>query len=342
MEYLRVETNHLLHHIQPKADLKQMSFPKELNTKSTVASDIGIVILDLDQAEVTLRCLRSIAAGTVIPYRIVIVQNGPLPIILSDITLSKLQIKILHPKKNLGCAGGRNIGITWLLKNIQISKIMILDNDTVVTTDFFLKISQIKQEPLEAVSPIIYDLSTGGIWSCGGIIESSGMIRQLVVKPNTNAEEYSVDWAPGACLIFSREIWEKVGRFDDWLNFFFEDIEWCCRLRNLGGRVVVNTELRLLHEANLSLGGKWSPTRVYFWTRNGTVFNLTIMELGIKSNLKWISGEVISIIINLTNGRLSWSIEGIHGLVDGLSESLRRHKLWIKKFFLTSFPLNNN
>jgi len=78
-----------------------------------------------------------------------------------------------------------------------------------------------------------------------------------------------IDWAPGACLVMHRETWRLAGRFDEWLSFLFEDIEWCHRLASRGGRVLIVPTVRIHHEPHQSLGGRWSPERTRYWHEMG-------------------------------------------------------------------------
>jgi hypothetical protein len=95
-------------------------------------------------------------------------------------------------------------------------------------------------------------------------------------------------------------------------------------LRNTGGRVLVRTDLHLLHEPNQSLGGRWSPARVRLWARNGTVFRLTVVRPGILATTRWLGGEALLGVRDLATGRASWAVARLKGLVEGLSEGVRR------------------
>jgi len=157
------------------------------------------------------------------------------------------------------------------------------------------------------------------------MIEADGSIEQLTSGASSDSQQYSmVDWAPGACLIMARQTWETVGGFDTWMNFLFEDIDWCLRVRESGGRVLVHRELHLIHEPNQSLGGPWSGDRVRFWARNGTFFRLTSLELQPSAIVAWLRSEVLLAARDLANGRASWSVARLIGLAEGLSESAHR------------------
>jgi GT2 family glycosyltransferase len=288
-----------------------------------LAESVGVVVLDFNQRTITTRCLASLAQGDQIPAIVVLIENGSQS--LDDLAVEPLHIVRLRPGRNLGCAGGRNFGLAYLTQNTSVGTFVVLDNDTVVPPEFLARVAALSLQNLEVAAPVTLDLATKVVWSCGGTITGDGSIEQLTslagMGPSACAE---VDWSPGACLIMHRQAWTEIGPFDEWLNFLFEDIDWCVRVRRAGGRIVVHRNLELLHEANQSLGGRWSPERVRLWARNGTVFILTIVRPGVMANVKWIGGETLLAFRDLALGRLAWFTARLSGLGEGLRESVRR------------------
>ena len=287
---------------------------------------IGVVILDFDQSRITARCLRSLVKGSRIPEIVVLVENGAESFADEQrIDLSNLNIITLRAGQNLGCAGGRNLGLNYLIMNSSVTTLVTLDNDTIVPNDFFERVAGLTFSPLEVVAPIILDLRTNNIWSCGGTLAPNGLVEQLTeISDEDHQNRLIVDWAPGACLIMSRQIWNLVGNFDNGFTFYFEDIEWCLRLRAIGGHVLVRTDLLLLHEPHQSLGGFGSQTRGRLWVRNSAFFRFTSIQVDPLENLKWLGSEVILIARDLMTGYASWSVSRFGGLVEGLRESIRR------------------
>lgn len=290
-----------------------------------MTASVGIVILDLNQRELTARCLRSLAKGSWPPDLVVLVENGSESFNHQHhVAFSALRIVTLHPGQNLGCAGGRNLGLNYLMKNSDVALLVVLDNDTVVPLDFIERVAALSIQPLEVVAPLLLDFRANAVWSCGGITHCDGSVEQLTSSANREEGYAVVDWAPGACLVMTRQIWETVGQFDQWMNFLFEDIEWCLRVKRAGGRVLISNGLHLFHEPHQSLGGRWSQDRVRLWARNGTVFRLTNIKPGVLVSTKWLASEAFLALRDLLTGRASWCIARFRGLAEGLTESLRR------------------
>jgi GT2 family glycosyltransferase len=289
---------------------------------------IGVVVMDLDQHMLTARCLRSLAVGNHRPDVVVLIENGKEAFdITSDSDIAGLPTVVLHPGRNLGCAGGRNLGLNYLARNTDVGTLVVLDNDTVVPPDFLQRVAARPPEPLDVVAPVVFDLTSGAIWSSGGIVDASGGVRQLSDLPGEAAVSRVVNWAPGACLVMHPDTWVSVGEFDLWLDFLFEDIEWCQRVDRVGGRVLVWPELCLQHEPHQSLGGRWSPQRVRYWARNGTVFKISVTRAGPRAIARWLASETLLAARDLLKGRMAWSTARAIGLVEGLRESRRRRLL---------------
>lgn len=288
---------------------------------------VGVVILDYNQPDITVRCLESIVENDVIPDHVVVVENGTELIPRDQIHALRetLQITILRPMRNLGCAGGRNLGLNYLAANTDLARYMVLDNDTILPEDFYRRLGDFDMDPLEVIAPVILPLHDGSAWS-GGTLSSNGQPTVRRKVPESQSDPVVVDWAPGACLIMRTEAWETVGEFDDWMDFYYEDTDWCVRLSQYGGNVVVRPDLRIDHEKHQSLGGKGSPERVRFWTRNGTVFRAHSVDVGKVPMVRWTVTELLKSVGDLATGDLKLAYERVRGLAEGVTEAMNREK----------------
>ena len=81
----------------------------------------------------------------------------------------------------------------------------------------------------------------------------SGKQAELEKKLNEAKGTFPIGWASGACLLVSREAWEKVGGFDS--NFFFggEDADFCQRMWEAGYEVLCEPRAGVIHQAGQSL-----------------------------------------------------------------------------------------
>lgn len=289
-------------------------------------ASVGVAILDLDQSETTFRCLESLESGISLPDDIVLVENGDTA--LDEDRLEKIRsqtnLTVLRPTENLGCAGGRNLALNYLYDNTSADQFLTLDNDIIVPDDFVKLVANRELSPMAVVAPIITSIDGRSIWSSGGDIGPDGELMQLTNEYSRDAALQTVAWAPGACLIFNRRTWNDVGEFDEWMNFLYEDVDWCCRVRDAGGHIFVDPRLRLRHEPHQSFGGEWSPARVRYWARNGTVFRAETLDAGWVATGRWVFNESHLAVHDLVRGELEYVRARLAGLFAGVSEAMDR------------------
>lgn len=57
------------------------------------------------------------------------------------------------------------------------------------------------------------------------------------------------DWVAGMFMLFPREVFRKIGGFDERYFLYYEDVDICARLRLAGYRVILCPEVSVIHDA---------------------------------------------------------------------------------------------
>ncbi|MEZ4516230.1 MAG: glycosyltransferase [Chloroflexota bacterium] len=60
-------------------------------------------------------------------------------------------------------------------------------------------------------------------------------------------ETADVDWLTGACIMAPRAVVEQVGGLDEGYFMYSEELDWCCRIKNAGWRIVYYPEAQVVH-----------------------------------------------------------------------------------------------
>lgn len=288
---------------------------------------IGLVVLDYDQASITQRCLRSIAAGSRLPDEIVLVENGARSVdVTADRAVAGLSIHTIRPGANVGAAAGRNLGLDHLVLNSDVERFVLLDNDTIVPPEFFELAAEVELGPFEIAAPLVFDSDSREVIYAGGDYDRHHVPRVISEWNEGGSEDREVDWAPTAALVFDRDVWLGVGGFDPWYEFLWEDVEWCYRAVGMGAVIRVAPQLRVAHEAHQSIGGPFSANRVRQWSRNGTVFLFDTARVGWRSRLSWLALELGRIVRELRAGWRPTAMGRLRGLGQGLREVMRRRR----------------
>jgi len=99
---------------------------------------------------------------------------------------------------------------------------------------------------------------------------------QMTDRDGVRTQE--VDQVCGACFFVRREAWKAIDGFDPAYFMYFEDIDFCIRLRRAGWPIVFLPEARIMHHLGASSTKDWrvrarmiashNQSRYYFYTRN--------------------------------------------------------------------------
>ncbi|OGO15690.1 MAG: hypothetical protein A2Z14_06555 [Chloroflexi bacterium RBG_16_48_8] len=67
--------------------------------------------------------------------------------------------------------------------------------------------------------------------------------------PNVEEKFLYPDWIAGIFLCMHRDTFQQLGGMDEKYYLYFEDVDFCCRARLAGMRVMLDTRVRAIHEA---------------------------------------------------------------------------------------------
>jgi len=98
--------------------------------------------------------------------------------------------------------------------------------------------------------------------------------KRLVVRrpAEMSGKLTPLDYAEASALLVSREVFEKLGGFDEDFGFYFEDADFSVRAHEAGFPVMEVAGARVWHKGSLSAGRGLSPFKAYFRARNAPKF----------------------------------------------------------------------
>ncbi len=241
------------------------------------AVHLWIVILHYNGYADTRACLRSLlkAEKTEEPVNILMVDNGS-----RDDSPARLQteftarVEFLSTSRNLGYAGGNNLGIQCAL-NAGANLILLLNNDTIVAPDFIATILRAAtQQPEVGMwgGKIFYLDAPERIWYAGGEMQTwLGRTRHFGFGQRDCAvlqREREVDFITGCAMLARAEVFAKLGLLDETLFLYYEDVDFCQRAERAGiiMRYLPNAVLR--HKVGAGVGKQMTSDYLYYQTRN--------------------------------------------------------------------------
>jgi hypothetical protein len=69
----------------------------------------------------------------------------------------------------------------------------------------------------------------------------------LIGRDRTGDDPFEVDWVSGACLMLRRAVLDQVGGLDESFFMYWEDADWCRRIKRAGHQIVCVAAARVVH-----------------------------------------------------------------------------------------------
>jgi GT2 family glycosyltransferase len=233
-----------------------------------VSNDLDIIIVSYNTAEYTKRAIQSIYDETKdITFTITVVDNNSPDDSVAVIRNNFPDVTLIESKKNLGFAGGVNLGA----KATHADYILLLNPDTVILEGAIDKIMHFSKQAVNAE-----------IW--GGVT----LNNDLSLNPNNaraklsfktllfsalglsklfrsscffNHDNYGcwdrnsireVDVITGCFFLTTRSLWQQLDGLDDTFFMYAEEADYCIRAIEKGHQPIVTPEARIIHHGGVS------------------------------------------------------------------------------------------
>ena len=187
------------------------------------------------------------------------------------------QVIVIRSKKNLGFAGGNNLGI----KVAHGKYLFFINNDTLLPTlTFSLQplIDRLESSPtIGVVCPKIrFAWGDNPIQFAGYTPLSRITIRNKTIGcGEQDNEQYNTahitPYAHGAAMMVKREVIEKAGMMPDCYFLYYEELDWSMMIRRAGYKIWYEPNFTVFHKESQTTGQQ-SPLRTYYLTRNRLLF----------------------------------------------------------------------
>jgi len=249
----------------------------------------AIIVLNWQGWQDTLICLNSLENLTISPSSIIVCDNDSQddsfaqilhwaqkhydfndiavlekPLNLAEKT-SIYPFVLIQTGKNLGFAGGNNVGIRYALNCKDFNYIWILNNDTEVDENALSALIDCsKNTPkIGLVGSTLIDFfdretvqCAGGcryfpIWTIFKPVLAGQSIKNLKNQENSKIK---LDYISGAALFFNTEVLETVGLLNEEYFLFYEELDYAQRLKKHGYEIAWCPNSLIYHKNSASVG----------------------------------------------------------------------------------------
>jgi len=211
----------------------RVSTPESSSSAGPSQARVSILLVNYNGAELLENCVASLQRTRAYQYEVIVVDNAS-----TDQSLQFLSevpwVKVIRSSDNLGFAGGNNLG----LKECQGHYVLLLNNDTIVRPGFIEALCEhLDRNPqVGAVQgKMILPRYDNSLDVCGSFLTAYGLPYHYgYFKPDGPKYQrtYPIFSGKGACLMFRRELIEKVGGFlfDPEFFCYYEETDFCHRV----------------------------------------------------------------------------------------------------------------
>ena len=239
---------------------------------------------------------------------VIVVDNASINDEASALQKKYQDIKVIQSKKNLGFAGGNNLGI-----QVARGKYIFLVNNDTIFKDFNVQalIERLESSPkIGVVCPKIrFAWGNNPIQFTGYTPLSKITIRNRAIGFGEGDEgqydtPHPTPYAHGAAMLIRREAIDVVGLMPECYFLYYEELDWSMMMTRAGYEIWYEPACTIYHKESQATGQN-SPLRTYYITRN----RLLLVKRNWKGFTKYLSYcYLIGIVATLDI--LKYTIEG--------------------------------
>ena len=231
--------------------------------------EISIITINYNGLNDTCALIESIPFND--KMEVIVVDNASTNDEVSKINQRFPYVKTIKSDKNLGFAGGNNLGI----KAAKGKYLFIINNDTIFK-DFNVQplIGRLESsKTIGIVCPKIrFAWSNNPIQFAGYTPLSRITVRnQAIGFGEEDHGQYEIahptPYAHGAAMLIKREAIEKVGLMPECYFLYYEELDWSMMFARAGYEIWYEPASTIYHKESQSTGQN-SPLRTYYITRN--------------------------------------------------------------------------
>lgn len=230
------------------------------------------VVLNTNHRDDTLACLASLAQNTYPNNQIIVLDNASSDGSVAAIRAAFPAVQIIELTKNLGYAGNNNVGIAAAIAQ-GADWVFVLNEDTILDPNCIQELVRFAESDSQIgiVGPMVYHHSEPTvIQSAGGKLGrywKSQHIAQNEFDTGQISCPHVVEWISGCAILVRRSVIAQVGVIDERFFYYWEETEWCVRVRAANWQIFHVPAAKLWHKG-VQRDYKPKPAIAYYNTRN--------------------------------------------------------------------------
>lgn len=247
--------------------------------------DLGIVICNFNKVNYLKGCLESLYKSDFedLSLDVIVVDNASTDGSPDFIKENYPKIVLLENETNTGGSGGFDRGIRYAIQE-EYNYVVLLDNDILLEKNTILNLFKyIKENPKAGVvgSKICTMDNPDILQEMGSFIDYENKFN--VYTPLKSHKDDSLlpevvecDYVPACCMITTKEVLEKVGSFNTEHFIYWDDMDWCTRVKRENYEIYAINSSRVFHK--MGAANHTNTFGLYYFERNRIMFFLKYIE----------------------------------------------------------------
>ena len=235
--------------------------------------EVSIITVDYNNPEVTLQLLASLEKLNLNQWvEVIVVDNGSKINGEATITSAYPWVKFIRSEKNLGFAGGNNLGI----QKAQGDYLFFINNDTELREDIITPmVDRFQENPsIGMLCPEIRYFDQPDVIQYTGFTKMNrvtGRNKCLTEVAGGSTGLFETAFPHGAAMMIPKKVVQQVGGMPENFFLYYEEHDWAEMIRRAGYQIMVLRDVRIFHKESMSVG-KINALKMYFMTRNRLLF----------------------------------------------------------------------
>lgn len=236
---------------------------------------ISLITINYNNTGVTTDFLKSVQHLDYPNKEVIVVDNNSSKNPTDELKNVFPSVKVIVSDKNLGFAGGNNLGI----KASKGEYLFFVNNDTELTPQILNGLLEVFETHPDAgaVSPKFhYYYAPDTIEFAGYKAVNTFTGRNSMIGCRTKDEgQYDhltkTNYAHGGGMMVPRKVIEEVGMMPEVYFLYYEEFDWCEQIKRKGYNIYYQYKSLIYHKESMSVG-KNSVLKTFYINRNRILF----------------------------------------------------------------------
>lgn len=264
--------------------------------------DLSVIIVSWNVRDLLRRCLASIpGALDGLQAEVIVVDNGSRDETVKMVQAEFPEVALINHAENVGFAWANNEAI----RKSRGDFLLILNPDTELPPGALRKLLDLLRDRPEvwvagcrllnldgSRQPSFRRFPTLASAACmllklQNLFPNLPPLRRYYAWDVDDTREQSVDQLMGAFLVIRRQAFDRIGVFDERFSLWFEEVDFCKRVKDSGGDVRFFPQVEITHAKGESFGQvpAWKRQWVFtesllkYFRKHGSPFSVLLLAL---------------------------------------------------------------